>query len=491
MTITYSYSNLLNGNLPGGLSNAEITEIITEALGLWSKYAPLNFVEVPDSGPAPSDSSYSAGSYPQIRLGTNYIDGSGDDSGNILAYTYPPYSTTDGLAGDIHFDSSETWNPSLPGGFDLLEVAVHELGHALGVRHESAQTAIMNPDYGGRYSGLGTAFLFQDDINGIRDIYGTRDLLSAQRWGTGQGGFWDTQQWLSGDFNGDGKDDLAKAFNDGGLASIDVHLSSGSDFLPQRWGTGQGGFWDTQQWLSGDFNGDGKDDLAKAFNDGGLASIDVHLSSGSDFLPQRWGTGQGGFWDTQQWLSGDFNGDGKDDLAKAFNDGGLASIDVHLSSGSDFLPQRWGTGQGGFWDTQQWLSGDFNGDGKDDLAKAFNDGGLASIDVHLSSGSDFLPQRWGTGQGGFWDTQQWLSGDFNGDGKDDLAKAFNDGGLASIDVHLSSGSDFLPQRWGTGQGGFWDTQQWLSGDFNGDGKDDLAKAFNDGGLASIDVHTLI
>ncbi|MEA5628408.1 matrixin family metalloprotease, partial [Nostoc sp. UHCC 0251] len=219
VTITYSYSNLLNGNLPGGLTNAEITGIIREAVGLWSRYAPLNFVEFPDSGPAPSDSSYNAGSYPQIRFGTHFIDG----IGNVLADAYYPYSTIDGLAGDIHFDSSETWKASPSGGLDLLEVAVHELGHALGLRHESAQIAIMNTEYGGRYSGLGTAFIFQDDINGIQDIYGTRDLFRKQRWATGQGGFWDTQQWLVGNFNGDGKDDLAKAFDERGQASIDVH----------------------------------------------------------------------------------------------------------------------------------------------------------------------------------------------------------------------------------------------------------------------------
>jgi hypothetical protein len=317
------------------------------------------------------------------------------------------------------------------------------------------------------------------------------DKFSMQRWTTRQGGFWDTQQWLAGDFNGDGKDDVAKAFNDGGLGSVDAHISNGSSFSMQRWATRQGGFWDAQQWLAGDFNGDGKDDVAKAFNDGGLGSVDVHVSNGGSFSMQRWATGQGSFWDAQQWLAGDFNGDGKDDVAKAFNDGGLGSVDVHVSNGSSFSMQRWATGQGSFWDAQQWLVGDFNGDGKDDLVKAFNDGGLASIDVHISNGSGFSMQRWATGQGGFWDTQQWLVGDFNGDGKDDIAKAFNDGGLASIDVHISNGSGFSMQRWATRQGGFWDAQQWLSGNFNGDGKDDMAKAFNDGGLASIDTHIAI
>ncbi len=170
-------------------------------------------------------------------------------------------------------------------------------------------------------------------LNVFKALGGTNpnppNLLTMQRWATRQGGFWDAQQWLAGDFNGDGKDDVAKSFNEGGLASIDVHVSNGSSFSMQRWATGQGGFWDAQQWVVGDFNGDGKDDVAKSFNEGGLASIDVHISNGSGFSMQRWATRQGGFWDAQQWLSGNFNGDGKGDLAKAFNEGGLASIDVH------------------------------------------------------------------------------------------------------------------------------------------------------------------
>ncbi|AFY57237.1 laminin G domain-containing protein [Rivularia sp. PCC 7116] len=296
-------------------------------------------------------------------------------------------------------------------------------------------------------------------------------------------------KFLQGDFNGDGKDDLARIFNDAGQASIDVFLSRGDKFVMHRWATQQGGYWDEQQWVIGDFNGDGKDDLAKAFNDRGLASLDVHLSNGNSFGIHKWATQQGGFWDAQKWVSGDFNGDGKDDLAKAFGVGGLAYIDTHISNGGSFAMQHWAAAQGGFWDAQKWISGDFNGDGKDDLANVFNNAGGANIDVHLSSGSNFGIQHWAYQQGGFWDSQKWVSGDFNGDGKDDLAKVFNNAGGANIDVHLSSGSNFGIQHWANQQGGFWDAQKWITGDFNDDGKDDLANVFNNGELASIDVHS--
>jgi len=192
----------------------------------------------------------------------------------------------------------------------------------------------------------------------------TRDL---DRRATQQGGVRDTQPWLIGDFNGDGKLEPAETFNDGGLISIDVHVSNGSTFALQRWATQQGGFWDTQQWLAADFNGDGKTDLAKVFDDGGLISIDAHISTGSSFSTQRWATQQGELRDPQQWLAGDFDGDGKADLASITSDGGQISIDAHISTGSSFSIQRWATQRGGFWDTQASLAGATDGPHTADL----------------------------------------------------------------------------------------------------------------------------
>ncbi|MFN6517343.1 MAG: S8 family serine peptidase [Nostoc sp. CreGUA01] len=309
------------------------------------------------------------------------------------------------------------------------------------------------------------------------------------RWATEQGEFGNEQKWLIGDFNGDKRDDLAKVFNDEGRANIDVYLSNGDSLRNERWATQQGGFWNSQKWLVGDFNGDGRDDLAKVFNDADQASIDVHLSNGSSFIIGRWATQQGGFWNSQKWLTGDFNSDGKDDLTKVFNDADQASIDVHISNGSSLKIERWATQQGGFWNNQKWLAGDFNGDGRDDLVNVFNDANQISINVHISNGSSLAIGRWATQQGGFSDDQKWLTGDFNGDGQDDLANVFNDANQASIDVYLSSSSSFRNERWATAQGGFSGEQKWLAGDFNGDGEDDLANVFNDTNQISINVHS--
>jgi hypothetical protein len=245
----------------------------------------------------------------------------------------------------------------------------------------------------------------------------------------------------------------------------------------------------------GDFNGNGRDDIA-AFRPGN-GSWYVALSDGTRFVPYAGGQPIGGM--DQSWLTGfadgsfvtmvgDFDGDGKDDIAAFSPSNGRWY--VALSDGTRFVPYAGGqpaAGADAYW-LDGWASenfvtvvGDFNGDGKDDLA-AFQFS-IGRWYVALSDGTRFVPYAGGrpaAGADAYW-LDGWakgrssvvLVGDFNGDGKDDIAVYKPDTGIWQI--ALSDGTQFIPSNafslgtWVTGS--CWVP---LVGDFNGDGIDDLA-----------------
>ncbi|MEU9985516.1 hypothetical protein AB0E10_01710, partial [Streptomyces sp. NPDC048045] len=96
-------------------------------------------------------------------------------------------------------------------------------------------------------------------------------------------------------------------------------------------------------------------------------------------------------------------------------------------------------------------------------------GGLLSTAVYLSDGSRFTGwSQWSDRDGGWIDSAKWVSGDFNGDGKTDIAAIWNNGGTNTLTVSLSTGKSFTRSHWATNAGGWADSTQWLGGDFNGD-----------------------
>jgi hypothetical protein len=160
--ISYSYSNLLDGTFLL-MTPAELRAGTEEALRLWSSYAPIHFIEQPDSGPGVSDFSYEAGTHPQIRIGHHVLA--------EIAHGYFPGD--DGLAGDVHFASGVPWSVGT-GHWNFLETVTHELGHTLGLVHELKDIAIMNPSYPfHRFDGLGSAYLYPSDIRRLQAIYGS------------------------------------------------------------------------------------------------------------------------------------------------------------------------------------------------------------------------------------------------------------------------------------------------------------------------------
>lgn len=260
-----------------------------------------------------------------------------------------------------------------------------------------------------------------------------------------------------GDFDGDGATDVARRHASG---KWELRLNRGTYFLPLL-----GGTWNsTADWAQsfvGDLNGDGRDDIAGY--DPSSGTWQFALSTGDGFeVTQSWSDPgmQGGLID---FVLADFTGDRRDDLAARSSTTGQWQIRV--STGRTFeAAADWGDP----WLTSvTWvdvLAGDFDGDGRSDLAG--RDAATGQWQLSSSTGTDFFARSWGT-----WSAQvNWEDlrvGDFDGNGHADLAGRNPTSG--TWQVSLSGSADPTVSSWGSAV-----ALTALSAiDVNRDGKDDL------------------
>ncbi len=133
---------------------------LEHAFDAWSAVADLTFIEISDDG-ADLDAFTTSG---DIRIGGH---GYGL-AGGILGHAYFPPENGSSAAGDIHFNSNLEWALSADDvGVDLFSIAVHEIGHSLGLGHTDVPESIMNAVHSTNLNG--PQF---DDIAGIQFIYG-------------------------------------------------------------------------------------------------------------------------------------------------------------------------------------------------------------------------------------------------------------------------------------------------------------------------------
>jgi predicted nucleotidyltransferase len=320
----------------------------------------------------------------------------------------------------------------------------------------------------------------------------TLSFAAKQDFASGTGPF----SVAMGDLNGDGKLDLVATnqFVD----SVSVLLNTTDigpatpGFTPkQDSGTGDSPF----SVATGDFNGDGKLDLAVANNGAGVDTVSVFFNNTapgattpSFAAKQDFGTGPRPVFVAV----GDLNGDGLLDLAVAAT-GSTVSVLLNTTVPGAATPsfatkQDFTTGTS----PQSVAIGDLNGDGKRDLAIANNGSDTVSVLINTTAPGAVTPsfaakQDFATDRTPF----SVAVGDLNGDGQLDLAVTNNNSLSNSVSVLLNTTAP------GATTPGFAAKQDFLTGtspfsvavgDFNGDGKLDLAVA-NESSTASVLLNT--
>lgn len=149
------------------------------AAAVWQAVAEINLAQVSDDGTAIGANGNQQG---DPRFGDIRIAAVPQASGTLAACFLPPPINGGSDAGDIVFNSSLNWQ--INSGYDIQTVAIHELGHALGMSHSQIVAACMYANYNGIKQSLTS-----DDTSGIQSIYGAPQYDQFNSHGHNNGSF--------------------------------------------------------------------------------------------------------------------------------------------------------------------------------------------------------------------------------------------------------------------------------------------------------------
>ncbi|XP_057444833.1 metalloendoproteinase 1-like [Lotus japonicus] len=152
--LTYSF-------LPQNNVNNDYKRAFARAFSRWAPWMPFSFKEITSNETA------------DIKIGFYKGDhGDGfpfDGPYNVLAHARPP------IDGSFHLDAEEYWVASgdvtkspVSRAIDLESVAVHEIGHLLGLDHSNDKKSVMWPVLQTRTRRVNLGY---DDIKGIKVLY--------------------------------------------------------------------------------------------------------------------------------------------------------------------------------------------------------------------------------------------------------------------------------------------------------------------------------